>query len=92
MPSSRGSPPPGIEPESLTSPALAGGFFTTSTTWEAHLLVLSELLPLPPGVWIFSGEPWFYVPRDPSMGAPEGLRGLVMRPLLRTLSSLSKQA
>ena len=23
-------------PGSLTSPALAGGFFTTSTTWEAH--------------------------------------------------------
>ena len=29
-------PNPGIEPESLTSPALAGGFFTTSATWEAH--------------------------------------------------------
>ena len=34
-------PPPedfpkwGIEPASLTSPALAGGFFTTSATWEA---------------------------------------------------------
>ena len=26
---------PGIEPWSLMSPALAGGFFTTSTTWEA---------------------------------------------------------
>ena len=25
-------PDPGIEPESLTSPALAGGSFTTSTT------------------------------------------------------------
>ena len=29
-------PDPGIKPTSLTSPALAGGFFTTSTTWEAH--------------------------------------------------------
>ena len=29
-------PIPGIEPASLTSPALAGGFFTTSATWEAH--------------------------------------------------------
>ena len=35
-------PPPGdlpnlgIKPTSLTSPALAGGFFTASTTWEAH--------------------------------------------------------
>ena len=28
-------PDPGIKPESLTSPTLAGGFFTTSTTWEA---------------------------------------------------------
>ena len=36
-------PPPGdlpnpeIEPASLTSPTLAGGFFTTSATWEAHM-------------------------------------------------------
>ena len=29
-------PDPGIEPTSLVSPALAGGFFTTSATWEAH--------------------------------------------------------
>ena len=29
-------PNPGIKPASLMSPALAGGFFTTSTTWEAH--------------------------------------------------------
>ena len=28
-------PDPGIEPAFLTSPALAGGFFTTSATWEA---------------------------------------------------------
>ena len=32
----RDLPDPRIEPESLMSPALAGGFFTTSTTWEAH--------------------------------------------------------
>ena len=29
-------PDPGIKPESLTSPALADRFFTTSTTWEAQ--------------------------------------------------------
>ena len=29
-------PDPVMEPSSLTSPALAGGFFTTSTTWEAQ--------------------------------------------------------
>ena len=28
---------PGIETMSLTSPALAGRFFTTSATWEAHM-------------------------------------------------------
>ena len=28
-------PNPGIEPVSLMSPALAGGFFTISATWEA---------------------------------------------------------
>ena len=31
-------PGPGIEPASLMPPALAGGFFTTSATWEAHSL------------------------------------------------------
>ena len=31
---------PGIEPACLTSPALSGRFFTTSTTWEAPLLLL----------------------------------------------------
>ena len=34
-PPPRDLPNPGIEPISLTSPALAGGFFTPSTTWEA---------------------------------------------------------
>ena len=34
-----GDPPdPGIKPASLTSLALAGGFFTTGTTWEADVL------------------------------------------------------
>ena len=33
-----GDPPnSGIEPVSLMSPALAGGFFTTNTAWEAQL-------------------------------------------------------
>ena len=37
---------PGIEPTSLVSPALAGGFFTTSTTWEAPPLYCFALNPL----------------------------------------------
>ena len=32
----RASSNPGIEPTFLRSPALAGGFFTTSANWEAH--------------------------------------------------------
>ena len=36
MPFSRGSSNPGLEPAPLVSPALAGGFFTTSATWEAQ--------------------------------------------------------
>ena len=31
-------PEPGVRPESLLSPALAGGFFTTSATWEALIV------------------------------------------------------
>ena len=39
-------PPPGnlpdleIKPSSLTSPVFAGGFFTTSATWEAMLAMV----------------------------------------------------
>ena len=33
---SRDPPDPGIEPASLMSPVLAGGFFTTSTTWASQ--------------------------------------------------------
>ena len=38
FPSPGDLPDPGIEPISLMSPALAGKFFTTSTTWEARTL------------------------------------------------------
>ena len=33
---------PGTEPVSLTSPALAGRFFTTGTTWEALTMAESS--------------------------------------------------
>ena len=32
-------PDPGMEHTSLMSPALAGGFFTSSATWEAHPII-----------------------------------------------------
>ena len=43
-------PNPGIEPVSLKSPALAGGFFTTSATWEAkgaHIITVVCLVLVP---------------------------------------------
>ena len=36
-------PDPGIKPMTLMSPALAGGFFTTSATWEALVLWLRSV-------------------------------------------------
>ena len=48
-------PHPGINPTSLTSPALAGGFFTTSTTWEATSL----LFPSWPPCLKLKGTPFF---------------------------------
>ena len=45
MPSSRGSSDPGIEPESLMSPALTGGFFTTSATKETYLSYSWNFVP-----------------------------------------------
>ena len=33
---------PGIKPSALVSPALAGGFFTTRATWEAHSLQMPK--------------------------------------------------
>ena len=38
MPPPGDLPDPAIKPLSLMSLALAGGFFTTSATWEAHLI------------------------------------------------------
>ena len=43
------SPPPedppdsGIKPVSPGSPALAGGFFTTTATWEAHYIRVGSI-------------------------------------------------
>ena len=39
-------PDPGIEPTTLLSPALAGRFFTPSTTWEAQFLTQVVFLKL----------------------------------------------
>ena len=43
-------PDPGIEPKSLMSLALAGSFFTTSTTWE----VWASLYFLLSQIWLIN--------------------------------------
>ena len=40
FPSPGDLPYPGIKPAFLLSPALAGGFFTASTTWEANVVMI----------------------------------------------------
>ena len=52
FPSPGGPPEPGMEPVSLRSLALVGGFFTTSITWEAHCR--THWLHS----WVFTQENW----------------------------------
>jgi len=49
---------PGMEPESIMSPALAAMFFTTSATWEAHnwRLISINSLPLEVAEWPSLGQ------------------------------------
>ena len=43
FPSPGNLPDPGIESTSLAPPALAGGFFITSATWEAPWLCMGQV-------------------------------------------------
>ena len=52
MSSTRGFPDPGIEPGSFMSPALAGGFFTTSVTWETRTNSLTGSVPQKTETWL----------------------------------------
>ena len=65
FPSPGDIPEPGIEPVSLTSPALAGGFFITSATWEDSLClnnnktyILNQYLPTFNSRLVWPREPW----------------------------------
>ena len=44
-------PNPGTEPTSLMSPALAGGFLTTSTIWEAPFIYIPLLIKVTVFCW-----------------------------------------
>ena len=63
-------PHPGTEPMSLVSPALAGGFFTTSITWEAPQVALTLMRLAHAGVHtVFAG-----LDRKLSWGFSRGFR------------------
>ena len=51
-------PDPEFEPTSLTSPALANGFFTTSTTQEAPCIHISPASWIPPPRPLFNAMPF----------------------------------
>ena len=54
MPPAGDLPNSGIKPMSLMSPALADGFFTTSTTWEApslHTYILPHAFQIILEIW-----------------------------------------
>ena len=60
FPPSGDLPHPGIEPVSLTSPLLAGGFFTTSTTWEALYYPKTLDAPIPLFTHFFFVLSWYF--------------------------------
>ena len=53
-------PDPGIEPACPISPALAGGFFTTSATWLATHCLSTNPVPIDLGIGFMLG--WWYLP------------------------------
>ena len=66
---------PGIETMSLTSPALAGTFFTTSTTWE--------------GLWTVNQANWNDWPKESRKKCPKRVIQTAMRGRLSESFSLS---
>ena len=67
-------PNPGIEPASLMSPALAGGFFATSATWEILYFTYGNILVS----MLFSQV----IPPSPSLTVSESLFFMSVLPLL----------
>ena len=52
-------PHPGIKPSSLRSPALAGGLFTTSSSWEAPSFFFAwSIASFPTGLLSLAVNPW----------------------------------
>ena len=75
-------PHPGIEPASLTSSALAGGFLIASATWETLLLVLRSVHT---GLALQSAGTWLFVSRG--TGLRVGSSAVVISTSLTSTSS-----
>jgi len=80
---SLGLPSPGLQTVSLASPALAGRFFTTSTTWEASFDLHVQFIFNPLSKASFLHLPYSW---SPSCLSGLSLRELFSRPVLRILT------
>ena len=93
-------PDPGIEPTSLMSPALAGGFFTTSTTWASYYMDTSQIGLGPTYMTLFNCDYLFEdsLPRE-SHSEVMGVRistqgwgaGVTAQPLTHTVGKVRRR-
>ena len=82
-------PNPGIKLRFLTSPALAGGFFTTSTTWEAFSAstpICKVIFVQHPATNMVFSDPWFHS----SVYMCQHMAGVIILKMLGKFSSHSK--
>ena len=79
-PPSGNVPNSGIEALSPASPALAGGFFTTSATWEATLLL--SVLEFPTFILLFSWDinPLIMSPKPRFSSSPDDYKNYTTSP------------
>ena len=64
-------PDPGIKPASLVSPALAGGFFTTSTTLGSPVSLTSDSIKLNPHIGrVKALRPWRQISTGSYLSGP----------------------
>ena len=68
---------PGIEPVSLMSPALAGGFFTISATWEASVSQRESRSVVSNSLWLRRlYSPWNSPGQNTGVGSCSLLQGI----------------
>ena len=79
------SPGPGIKPSSLSSPALAGSFFTATTTWETNAGDIRDTgLTLEEGIATHSSILAWEIPWTEEPGRLQSMRSQTVRHNLST--------